>query len=986
MTSPVIITKDPVEVNFIQRIQNTFGLDPEQIVDVNDPLTKLTLAIAITTIEQGENNYSYDQYVKGIAKSSGIDAADLDEQLNVTSLPFENNTGSAGFVSPATNLISSGRSSVGSGARLDVGAYISITSTPVVPVTMAEIGGIGNYIQRGVNTVTGYFGGGTANQNNSTTIIPGNTNSNSEAQYVLLSTGTNSWGSNPAAVQNQINSTIQSLTDKGYNPGNIVMLLPPRTVNGTSTAYDAALAAAREKGIATINVPSDTADGLHYTVAGNQRVLQAFSEATGQSTEALKGNTLVIGDSRAVLANRALNSNPDLAVQGLSAEQILNRTQSVPTATTTIIPGTPGSGDIAVRDLPPPVSTNPDGSQSATPSQNANIINQAPSPAAVGLPEGSTVTPLYQVNSSGPTQLLQVTYKSPDGNTRILDARTGVVKSENGEVLGTAREVPLDQTNLRTQIESGGSPSGSAVLFTPAGQQENTAQQQTLTATYTAPGGESFSVTSNVTSTASQQLQPLVDRNSLISTEITSLREQNTALKSEISDLDQRIQAAQAAGEPVRPLLIQQAQTQLQIVNNQERIVNLGAEKQAIDAKLENPSQPVGEQSAIFNDRINELQAKIDNPEGIPAGEYLQLRQEYNDLKATQTLLEKPYTGSSSSIDRPIDEAQVGTVRPIVGPDYVPTDLKVDKIYGIYPDMDYKAGTNYNPYTGVLSQNDAARYGERTGPIVTPDGTRQLTAEETNTYKARLADIEARQNAFQQQAEEQNLSPSQYLERNQAFNEEKSLLMQEARASQTSLDTGSIFVAQSSPNTVQVPITDAMGNFTGFYESVEKPAASNPIPNPAGPQVDPPLITEGKFDNRVLPYQSGGGTTEQPFGPSGQVNQDFYGTQPVTAYGPNGEAIQQSSQYTSSDTSPLAFNAPSGNYSYGNTQMGTFGPTGFQTVDNTGQVTNVAPSTPFANNTTAAPSSNPAGGAASPAAPGGATASAAQQQGMAKGC
>lgn len=975
MTSPVIITKDPVEVNFIQRIQNTFGLDPEQIIDVNDPLTKLTLAIAITTIEQGENNYSYDQYVKGIAKSTGMDAADLDEQLNVTSLPFENNTGAAGFVSPATNLISSGKSSVGSGARLDVGAYVSITSTPIVPVTMAEIGGIGNYIQSGVNTVTGYFGGGTANQNNSTTIIPGTRNSNSEAQYVLLSTGTNSWGSNPAAVQNQINSTIQSLRDKGYNPGNIVMLLPPKTVNGTSTAYDAALAAAREKGIATINVPSDTADGLHYTVAGNQRVLQAFSEVTGQSTEALKGNTLVIGDSRAVLANRALNSNPDLAVQGLNAEQILNRTQSVPTATTTIIPGTPGSGDIAVRELPPPVSTNPNGSQSATPSQNANIINQAPSPAAVGLPEGSTVTPLYQVNSSGPTQLLQVTYKSPDGNTRILDARTGVVKSENGEVLGTAREVPLDQTNLRTQIESGGnSPSSSAVLFTPSGQQENTTQQQTLTATYTAPGGEAYSVTSNVTSTTSQQLQPLVDRNNLISTEITSLREQNATLKADVVDLDQRIQAAQAAGEPTRPLVIQQAQTQIQIVNNQERIINLGAEKQAIDAKLENPTQPVGEQSAIFNDRINELQAKIDNPEGIPAGEYLASRAELADLKATQSLLDKPI--QAAEINSTIDTSS--SIEPAVAVDF--NSISV---------------TQYNPPQVQLDNNAVTSPGSL---VAAPDNVMEyqfasnMINVNTNTFGLPPDPSFSSTNGI--------VSPVDNPNATQSFDPYSSSFTQSGYNSFVPGSQGSLSVQQNNQAWLSQNLPEGLSGGvanrtsegliteytfrdpnTGQYTTITRDSPVNAVtdytlgsqgtfqPNPAGQGDNTPLQTDNGFQNAGTAGDTAGfagdpnvlGVPNNPNLPTfaGLAGPGFGGTANTqTREEILGGTEPQSNVTGMQNENPLPWSGSGGDNS----------------------------STPGGGAQSSTPSTTPAGGAPSPAAPGGATASAAQQQGMAKGC
>jgi hypothetical protein len=65
----VDITKDPVYKDYIAKLQTLFGMDPTQTIDVNDPTTKLTMAVVLTTVEQGRNNYSYDQFVKGIAKS-----------------------------------------------------------------------------------------------------------------------------------------------------------------------------------------------------------------------------------------------------------------------------------------------------------------------------------------------------------------------------------------------------------------------------------------------------------------------------------------------------------------------------------------------------------------------------------------------------------------------------------------------------------------------------------------------------------------------------------------------------------------------------------------------------------------------------------------------------------------------------------------------------------------------------------------------------
>ena len=83
---PASTKNSPVYKDFVTRAQTVFGLDPNQIIDVNDPVTKLTMSIMLTTLEQGKNNYSYDQYIKGIAKGTGIQASVLRSEEHTSEL------------------------------------------------------------------------------------------------------------------------------------------------------------------------------------------------------------------------------------------------------------------------------------------------------------------------------------------------------------------------------------------------------------------------------------------------------------------------------------------------------------------------------------------------------------------------------------------------------------------------------------------------------------------------------------------------------------------------------------------------------------------------------------------------------------------------------------------------------------------------------------------------------------------------------------
>ena len=163
-------TTDPKYKDFLTKVVTKFGLDPKQQIDVNDPMTKLTMAIAITSVEQGRSNYSYDQYVKGIAKSIGLDPSVLDKELNPTKLGIENNSGTSGFVSPSVPTISTGGASV---PKVNVSAYISASGTvgPLPTIKLPDsissaisgvssaVSGVATSVGNAVRTVTGYVSG-----------------------------------------------------------------------------------------------------------------------------------------------------------------------------------------------------------------------------------------------------------------------------------------------------------------------------------------------------------------------------------------------------------------------------------------------------------------------------------------------------------------------------------------------------------------------------------------------------------------------------------------------------------------------------------------------------------------------------------------------------------------------------------------------------------------------------------------------------------
>ena len=154
---------NPVATDFLKNLTTKFGLDPTQQIDMNDPITRLVMAITIVTTEQGEDIYSYDQFVKGCSASAGIDPAIFDSEINPTSLGVENNNsatganssgtsgGSSWYVSPALPKIVAGGSSVQTAIISQYAAQgaAAIVASPVfqnvfggIPLSTVNIGSV----------------------------------------------------------------------------------------------------------------------------------------------------------------------------------------------------------------------------------------------------------------------------------------------------------------------------------------------------------------------------------------------------------------------------------------------------------------------------------------------------------------------------------------------------------------------------------------------------------------------------------------------------------------------------------------------------------------------------------------------------------------------------------------------------------------------------------------------------------------------------
>lgn len=157
---------DPVYKNFLAKVVNDYGMDPNQTIDMNDPMTKLTMTIVMTNIEQGRSLYSYDQYIKGCANSIGIDPAVFDSEINPTSLGFENNSGNAGYVPPTLPSVRKGGSTIplnpSTYITVGINAALAATGGAGFPISLSGSGGLFSGISGsipGSSTPFSNFGG-----------------------------------------------------------------------------------------------------------------------------------------------------------------------------------------------------------------------------------------------------------------------------------------------------------------------------------------------------------------------------------------------------------------------------------------------------------------------------------------------------------------------------------------------------------------------------------------------------------------------------------------------------------------------------------------------------------------------------------------------------------------------------------------------------------------------------------------------------------
>jgi hypothetical protein len=118
---------DPKFKVFLTKALNDYGLDINQKIDMNDPMTKMVMTVVITNIEQGRDIYNYDQFIKGCAASIGIDPATFDQEINPTTLGFENNSGPSGYVPPTLPSVLRGGSTIPLNISTYVQAGIAVT-------------------------------------------------------------------------------------------------------------------------------------------------------------------------------------------------------------------------------------------------------------------------------------------------------------------------------------------------------------------------------------------------------------------------------------------------------------------------------------------------------------------------------------------------------------------------------------------------------------------------------------------------------------------------------------------------------------------------------------------------------------------------------------------------------------------------------------------------------------------------------------------
>ena len=135
--------------------------------------------------------------------------------------------------------------------------------------------------------------------------------SESGKKQALLAAGTNDWGDSNKSYAGVKNS-LQALKDKGYDP---ILVLPNKSVHGSSAAYDGALKAATELGVKT-EYPSSFETGsesYHIAPKGVAEIkakypgVPAFGDSNGDRLGATEGITGFQGKGAEEIAGHLKN-------------------------------------------------------------------------------------------------------------------------------------------------------------------------------------------------------------------------------------------------------------------------------------------------------------------------------------------------------------------------------------------------------------------------------------------------------------------------------------------------------------------------------------------------------------------------------------------------------------------------------------------------------------------------------------------------------
>lgn len=116
---------------YLDDVKNIWGIDSWEVIDLNDPTTKIIMSIIVTELVQQRNIYSYSQFVKGCSLAAKMDSKEFERRVTESSLSIEK---SSGFNSPANSSIVKGGSSLANSSSSNY-KPVDPTVTNFQPVT-----------------------------------------------------------------------------------------------------------------------------------------------------------------------------------------------------------------------------------------------------------------------------------------------------------------------------------------------------------------------------------------------------------------------------------------------------------------------------------------------------------------------------------------------------------------------------------------------------------------------------------------------------------------------------------------------------------------------------------------------------------------------------------------------------------------------------------------------------------------------------------